>query len=155
MNEVTEKLRHYLHEHGIPYEEVDHPPAENCLASATARGEDLSIGGKTILFKNKKGFHLFVLSAAKKIDNNRVRKILKSQKVRFASKEELYKQAGVVKGALPPFGRDFLPFDLYLDQSILDNDRIAFNAGVLTKSFIIKVKDYLSLGHPIVTSFSY
>jgi len=154
MNTLTEKLTKLLHDKGIEFEERDHPPGETCEAAADARGEDLKIGGKTLLFKDKRGFYLFVLSAAKKVDNNKIRKILKSQKLRFATTVELKELAGVEKGALPPIGRDLLPFDLYLDKSILENEKIAFNAGILTKSFILKLEDYLKLVDPIICEFS-
>ena len=81
-------------------------------------------------------------------------KILKTSKLRFATGEELYNLAGVTKGALPPFGREILPIDLYLDRSILLNEKIAFNAGLLTKSIIILVEDYLEMVSPIVCDFS-
>jgi len=154
MKTLTEKLRKLLQDREIDFEEVDHEPGPDCESAANARGEDLKIGGKTLLFKDKTGFRLFVLSAAKKADNNKIRKILKSQKLRFATQEELFEMTGVEKGALPPFGRDLLPFDLYLDKSILENERIAFNAGILTKSYILKVKDYLQLVDPIICQFS-
>ena len=65
------------------------------------------------------------------------------------------KEVGVSKGALPPFGRDILPYDLYLDDSILENQYIAFNAAFLTQSFIFKVSDYLKVVTPKkICSFS-
>ena len=155
MKNLTERLRDLLQSNNIEFVEVEHPPGPTCESAADARGAELKIGGKTLLFKDKRNtFNLFVLSAAKKADNNKIRKILKSQKLRFATKEELMEFAGVEKGALPPFGRDILPFDLYLDKSILGNEKIAFNAGVLTTSFILKVEDYLKLVDPIICQFS-
>jgi len=44
--------------------------------------------------------------------------------------------------ALPPFGRYFYPYDLSLDEPVLKNENIAFNAIVLTKFFILKTEDY-------------
>ncbi|RLA65271.1 MAG: hypothetical protein DRQ88_03020 [Epsilonproteobacteria bacterium] len=154
MINLTKKLRDLIQGHNIEFKELEHGPGQTCESAAAERGEELKIGGKTLLLKDKRGFNLFVLSAAKKADNNKIRKILKSQKLRFATKEELMELIGVEKGALPPFGRDLLPFDLYLDKSILDNDKIAFNAGVLTTSFILKVEDYLKLVDPIICQFS-
>ncbi len=52
------------------------------------------------------------------------------------------------------FGKHILPVDLYLDESILKNDQIAFNAGMVTKSFIMTVKDYLEFIDPIICSFA-
>ncbi len=151
---ITDKLLQLLELNNISFKEVDHDTAATCKASAQARGEEIKIGGKTILFKDKKDFRLFVISAAKQVDSNRVRKILQSQRLRFATNDELKDLCAVEKGALPPFGRDIYPYDLYLDESILENEKIAFNAGILTKSFILKTDDYLRLIKPIICSFA-
>ena len=151
---LTEKIKSLLLEHSISFKEVDHEPSPDCITSAQNRNEDLKIGGKSLLLKARDKFKIFVLSAAKEADSKKIRAILKSQKLRFATKEELLELAGVEKGALPPFGPPVLPFDLYLDRSILENEKIAFNAGILTKSFIILVEDYLKLVKPFICDFS-
>lgn len=139
------RVLEFIESSKIPFQHISHAAANTCELSARARKEPIEIGGKTLLFKSKKNFHLFVLSAAKEIDSNKVRKIVRSQRLRFASEKELYELAGVVKGALPPFGEPILPFELYLDESILRNDRIAFNAGLLTESIILNCTDYLEI----------
>jgi Ala-tRNA(Pro) deacylase len=55
---------------------------------------------------------------------------------------------GLVPGSVPPFGRPILPFDLYLDEALRTNDRIAFNAGSLTDSIILAMPDYLRIAAP-------
>ncbi len=152
--DITKRIKTLLNENNIEFKEIDHEPAITCQQSAKARGCDQKIGGKSILFKDKTGYRLFVMSAALQVDSKKVREILKSGWLRFATDDELRDLAGVEKGALPPFGRDVLPVDLYLDESILINKEIAFNAGMVTKSFIMKVKDYLKLTDPIICSFT-
>ncbi len=154
MSELTAKIRQYLLENKVFFEERDHAPAQTCQESAQQRGEPIEIGGKTLLFKDKKDFRLLTLSAAKQVDSNKVRKILSSQRLRFATTEELWELTGVEKGALPPFGRPILPFDFYADRSLLENERIAFNAGILTKSFILQTKDWLKITNPIIGEFA-
>jgi Ala-tRNA(Pro) deacylase len=151
---ITERIRHLLESNQIDFKEIDHLETRTCEESAEARGEELKYGGKTILFKDKSDYRLFVISAALQIDNNKVRKILGSQKLRFATHEELMNLAGVESGALPPFGRDILPYDLYLDESIVQNEIICFNAGLLTKSFIMKTEEYLNLNDYKVCQFA-
>jgi prolyl-tRNA editing enzyme YbaK/EbsC (Cys-tRNA(Pro) deacylase) len=53
-----------------------------------------------------------------------------------------------VPGSVPPFGEPILPFELYVDESILENKRIAFNAGSLTDSIIMSVDDYMKIARP-------
>jgi Ala-tRNA(Pro) deacylase len=151
---ITKRIRDLLTIHNVNFQEIDHEPAITCEQSAKARGCDQKIGGKSILFKDKTDYRIFVMSAALQVDSKKVRKILKSGWLRFATNEELWKMAGVEKGALPPFGRDILPLDLYLDESVLQNEQIAFNAGMVTKSFIMRVNDYLKLVDPIICSFA-
>jgi Ala-tRNA(Pro) deacylase len=152
--DITARIRTTLKKDGIAFLEIDHEPVTTCEQSAKARGCDQKIGGKSILLKDKSDFRIFVISASLQINSKKVRKILGSSWLRFATAEELQTLAGVEKGALPPFGRDVLPFDLYLDESILRNNEIAFNAGMLTKSFVMKVKDYLKLVDPIICDFA-
>ena len=55
---------------------------------------------------------------------------------------------GLVPGSVPPFGRPIMPFPLYVDAAIQENDRIAFNAGSLTDSMILPMADYLRVAKP-------
>jgi prolyl-tRNA editing enzyme YbaK/EbsC (Cys-tRNA(Pro) deacylase) len=61
---------------------------------------------------------------------------------------------GLVPGSVPPFGPPILPFELFVDDAIRDNDRIAFNAGSLTDSIIMATGEYLAVAKPAVFAFS-
>lgn len=143
--ELEKSILDFLHAHHIEFEYLEHEPTPTCELSAKARGIEQRLGGKTLLFKDKASFKIFTLSSALEADSKKVRHILKSQKLRFATADELQELAGVQKGALPPFGRPILDFDHYIDESIYQNDILAFNPGILTKSVIMKVEDYLRL----------
>ena len=77
-----------------------------------------------------------------------IRKELQVGKLRFANCDELLELTGLVPGSVPPFGQPILPFPLYVDAMIPENDRIAFNAGSLTDSIILTMPDYLRLAQP-------
>lgn len=74
--------------------------------------------------------------------------------MRFATRDELLELTGLEPGSIPPFGRPMIDLDLYVDQSIVDNDKIAFNAGSLTDSIIMSTKDYLEIAKPSILNFS-
>ena len=61
---------------------------------------------------------------------------------------------GLVPGSVPPFGKPVLDLELYVDNSIVHNEKIAFNAGSLTNSIIMSTKDYLDVAHPQIFPFS-
>ena len=153
-SDVFNRIRRWLTDAGVVYDEIDHAPARTSEQSALARGEDLSIGGKALLLKVGETFSLFVLSAARKLDSGAIKRHFKVRRVRFANTDELYRLTGLEPGAVPPFGRPILPLDLFVDPSILDNPRIAFNAGSLTRSLVMSVEDYVRLACPQVLSFS-
>ena len=151
---VFDHIRRLLDDAGAEYRVVRHEPTPTSQDAARARGEPLHIGGKAILLKTDDTFRLFVLSAALKFDSGAVRKHFGVRKTRFATADELTELTGLVPGSVPPFGRPILPVDLFVDESIVQNDRIAFNAGSLTDSIILAVEDYLRVAKPTVLRFS-
>lgn len=151
---VYEEIKKLLAAHGIQHREVHHEPTRTSVESAKARGEDLAIGGKAILMKIGQDYKLFVLSAAKKIDSQKIKDRFGEKKLRFATPEELMELTGLEPGAVPPFGKPIIPFDLYVDVSITANEKIAFNAGSLTDSIIMSRKDYLKVASAEVFEFA-
>jgi prolyl-tRNA editing enzyme YbaK/EbsC (Cys-tRNA(Pro) deacylase) len=152
-NDLFDSIRTMLDAHNVAYRTVHHEPTRTSEESAQARGESVRVGGKALLLKVADDFHLFVLSAACKLDSAAIRKHFGVKGVRFATPEELLERTGLVPGSVPPFGRPILPFDLYVDESIARNERIAFNAGSLTDSVIMSVADYMRIASPTMLTF--
>ncbi len=149
-----ERLLQLLNADQLIFKALHHEPTLTSEDSARVRGEDISIGAKAIVMKVDKGFKIFVISAAQKIDSKKIRKYLSAKKTRFASREELLELTGLVPGSVPPFGRPIFDLDLYADSSIFENERIAFNAGSRTDSIIMKADDYRYLAVPTVFDFA-
>jgi Ala-tRNA(Pro) deacylase len=152
--DTFQRIKDYLHENSIEFKALHHEPTRTSEASAKARGEDMSIGGKALVMKIMGEFKLFVLSAALKIDSKKIKEFFHTKRTRFANAEELKALTGLVPGAIPPFGRPILELDLYVDRSVLENKRIAFNAGSLTDSIIMNTKDYMMIANPQIFHFS-
>jgi Ala-tRNA(Pro) deacylase len=153
-DELLQRIRELLRSAGIAFREVEHEPTHSSEESARARGEDLKVGGKALVLKVDGTFRLLVLSAARQLDSGAIKHYFGAKRQRFATREELHEMTGLTPGAVPPFGRPILPFDLFVDGSIQENERIAFNAGSLTTSIIMSVKDYVRVSQPTVFSFS-
>ncbi|HKQ09509.1 MAG TPA: YbaK/EbsC family protein [Blastocatellia bacterium] len=142
------ELRGWFTRESVQFREIEHEPTHTSEESARARGEELKVGGKAILMKTDDVFRLFVLSAVRKLDSTAIKKHLQVKKLRFASRDELFSMTTLFPGAVPPFSSPILPFELYLDPSVLANDRIAFNAGTWTNSIVMPIEDYLRLAKP-------
>jgi len=147
-------IRDWLRREAVAFREVHHAPTRTSEESALARGEELRIGGKALLIKVDADFRLFVLSAHRKLDSAAIRTHFQAKKTRFASPEELLQLTGLLPGSVPPFGAPILPFPLYTDPSVFENQRIAFNAASLTDSIIMGIDDYRRLAKPEILRFS-
>ena len=147
-------ITQFLSEKSVSFRSVHHEPTLTSEASAKARGEDLSVGGKAIVMKIDADVKLFVVSAALKIDSQKIKSHFNAKKIRFSTSEELQQLTGLAPGSIPPFGKPILNLDLYVDVSIIKNEIIAFNAGSLNDSIIMSTKDYLAVAHPVVFEFS-
>jgi len=151
---VLSRIRAWLDAEGVTYRSVSHEPTLTSEASAAARGEPLEVGGKALLVKMDDVFRLFVLSAHLRFDSAAARRELGARKTRFATKDELQELTGLVPGSVPPFGEPVLPFELFVDPSVFENDRVAFNAGSLTDSIVMSTADYRRVAGPRVFVFA-
>lgn len=151
---TLEQIRSLLLENGIHFREVHHEVTKTSEESAKARGESMEIGGKALILKVDDTFGIFVLSAAKQLDSAKLKLEMGAKKTRFATPEELMEMTGLVPGSVPPFGAPILSLPLFVDESIVQNKSIAFNAGSLTDSIIFSTEDYLRLTKPKILTFS-
>jgi len=151
---IFHTIRAWLQAESVAFREVHHEPTRTSEESARARGEELRVGGKALLIKVDAEFRLFVLSADRKLDSAAIRAYFSAKKTRFASPEELMQLTGLVPGSVPPFGHPILSLPLYVDPSVFENHRIAFNAGSLTDSIIMGIDDYRRLATPEIFTFA-
>ena len=148
------RIRDMLSGAGVDFKEIHHPPTLTSEASAVARGEELRVGGKAIVMKLDENYKLFVIAADRKISSTKIKKHFSVRKLRFASPDELLHITGLVPGSVPPFGNPILDLELFVDTSIALNEKIAFNAGSLTDSVVMRVTDYLKVSGAVIFDFS-
>ncbi len=146
---VTSRLRGMLDGVGVTYRHLVHESTPTSEDSARVRGEPLEVGGKALVMKADGRFLLLVISAARRLESKRLKKALKARSLRFVSREELQELTGLVPGSVPPFGRPLLELDLLVDASVLEQERIAFNAGSMTESIIMATSDWRSVACPL------
>jgi prolyl-tRNA editing enzyme YbaK/EbsC (Cys-tRNA(Pro) deacylase) len=154
-DQVLNSVRELLSRGGIEYKEIGHAPASTSEESARVRGESLAVGAKALLLKTDDVFRLFVLPADLQLDAKRVKQGLKVRNVRFATREELLELTGLVPGSVPPFGEPVLPFELHGETGIGSmEDKVAFNAGSLTTSIVMKASDWKTIAKPVQFCFA-
>lgn len=147
--EVCEAIVALLQARKVPFDLMEHGTVRTAEEAAQARGEPLAIGGKALVIKVRKDFRLFVLSAARQLDSRAIKKHFGTSYTRFATEDELQRIVGVRPGSVPPFGEPVLALPLHLDPSIGDQQRLAFNPGMRTRSILMASADYLRIADPV------
>ena len=141
---VTERLEAWLREEGARYRLLEHAPAFTSAEAARVRGTPPEAGAKGLVLLAADKPVQVVLPGSRRVDNARVRALLGTRTLRFATPEELLALTGCGPGAVPPFGNLFgLP--VLVDEALAEREEIAFNAGSNTVSIIMRGDDFLRL----------
>lgn len=151
----SKKLKEFLDQNKIKYVTIKHSVAftsQEIAASAHIKGKDLA---KTVLIKINGRMAMCVLPASYKVDFDLLKKAVEIDNVRLANEMEFKDKFPECEvGAMPPFG-NLYNMDVYLAQSLLDDEEIAFNAGTHTELIQMSLKDFLDLVKPKVIRFSF
>ena len=132
-----QRLIALLSQEGANFRVVTHEAVGKCEAVSEIRGTALGQGAKALVCKVKgNGVNQHVLA------------ILAADQ-----QADLSQLTGCVFGAIPPFS--FHPkLKLVADPLLFERfDEIAFNAGMLDKSVILKTADYLRIAQPELVNF--
>lgn len=138
---VAEQILAWLAERKIEFREHRHRPAATCEEAAAFRGSALAAGAKTLLVKAGEKFRLVTLSAADELDSRLLRQALGTQKLRFATREELRAMVGVEPGAVAPVPVNGLP--LVVDEDLLHQPTLSFNIGETIHSITMATEDFV------------
>ena len=148
------KLKEFLDREKVKYVSIIHSTAytaQEVAASAHITGRELA---KTVIVELDGKMAMAVLPANRKIVLQDLREVTGSDQVKFASEEEFRKMfPDCETGAMPPFG-NLYGMDVYVAESLADNDEIAFNAGSHTEVIKLPYKDFERLVQPKVMSFT-
>ncbi|MBI2146120.1 hypothetical protein HYU22_02160 [Candidatus Woesearchaeota archaeon] len=150
---LFQKIKEFLDQHQVNYKVIEHSPTPTSEDSARLRGEPLKIGAKALVLKTDDSFLIVVIPANCKLDTKKLKKILHTRNLRFATPDELHEKTGCEKGAVPPFG-ELVGLPIIVDGALFEEEYMAFNAGSLEKSIKMKTADYQKIIQPRVDSFS-
>ena len=147
------KLREFLDENKVKYVTISHSPAytaQEIAASAHIPGKELA---KTVMVRVGGKLAMAVLPAIDLVDFDRLADAV-GEKVEMVGEKE-FKDAfpGCEVGAMPPFG-NLYGFDVYVADSLAEDEQIAFNAGSHTELVRLAFSDFERLVEPKVVPFA-
>ena len=148
----VKKLKEFLDANHVKYVSIIHSKAytaQEVAASAHVSGKTMA---KTVIVDLDGKLAMAVLPANRKIVLQDLREITGSDQVRFAS-EEQFKQSfpDCETGAMPPFG-NLYRMDVFVAESLAENEEIAFNAGSHIEVIKLPYRDFERLAQPRVVS---
>ena len=96
---------------------------------------------------------LAILPGNRKLDFNAVASLFEARKCGFASPETAQALTGCAMGAVPPFSLD-PGLAIVVDQDLLENETLFFNAGRLDRSMELDTQDWLATARPRVAKIA-
>ena len=150
----VKKLKDFLDSNKIKYMTIKHSPAYTApeiAGSAHIPGKELA---KTVIIKVDGKMAMAVLPASQRVNFDLLKKITGASKIDLASEQEfkdLFPECDV--GAMPPFG-NLYGMEVFVDESLLEDEEIAFNAGSHTELIRLAYKDFERLVKPKIGKLS-
>ncbi len=147
------RLTNLLNEEHIDYVTIPHSVAytsQEAAASAHIPGIEFA---KTVIVKIDGKLAMVVLPALYKINMGLLKQETEANKVELASEED-FKDLfpGCETGAMPPFG-NLYGMNVYVEESLLEDSEIAFNAGLHTELIQLSYYDFERLVQPNLGRF--
>lgn len=157
---ITKVITDLLTKEQCWFETFEHEPVRTSEEAAKVRtGYTLEQGAKAIIIRVKKTggekyFVMLVLPADSRFDSEKVKTLLETKDIRFATKEEIaILTNGIEIGGIPPFGNLF-QLQVIADPILLENKKIIFNAGDRKFSVAMKAEDYKNIVRPTITAIT-
>lgn len=148
-----------LKDSDVWFETFEHEPVRTSEEASNLRdGYTLHQGAKALIVRVKitnqdKKFVMLVLPGDARFSSEKVCSLFHAKDVRFATVEEVLSITdGIQPGGVPPFGHLF-NVDVYVDPSLLQNEKIVFNAGDKSFSVGMYAKDCVEVVKPVICEF--
>jgi Ala-tRNA(Pro) deacylase len=152
--DVFDRIVALLTDAGAKFRVIEHPPEGRSEAISAIRGNRPGQAAKAMVLDVRGGgggrrHVLAVLPGNRKLDFDAVAALFEARKCGFASPDTAQALTGCVMGAVPPFALD-PALGLVVEEDLLANDTLFFNAGRLDRSMELDTKDWLAVARPRV-----
>ena len=150
-----QKLKEFLDTNGVKYVTIQHSPAftaQEIAASAHVPGKELA---KTVMVRIDDKMAMAVVPASFKVNFELLCEAAGAERVELAGEAEFQDMfPGCEVGAMPPFG-NLYEMDVYVSQTLAEDEEIAFNAGSHTELMRLAYQDFQRLVKPKVAKICY
>lgn len=145
---TAKNFEEYLNSNHIHYEKIPHQLTYTAQETAAAAHISGRVFAKTVMLKIDSLLVMLVLPAHYRSDLEFIRRISGAKRVELAGEAEfkdLFPDCEV--GAMPPFG-NLYDVNVWVDESLMWDESMVFNAGSHTELMKIATSDFKELVHP-------
>jgi len=144
-----ERIRKYLREQGVPFEEIQHPRVVDAQELAHFEHESGWHIAKTVMLKLGGKLTMAVVPAPMRVDLRRVKESLHRDDVTLASERDFASSFPDCElGAEPPFG-SLYGMQTLIDRMILMDAYLVFRDGTHRGTLKVGMSDYLRVANGI------
>lgn len=151
---LAKSLQDYLENQHIPYSTISHGKTYTAqeIAEAThISGKSLA---KTVMIKLDGKMVMAVVPAAYRVNFHLMKELTGATKIELAHENEFRELfPDYETGAMPPFG-NLYGLDVYVAESLAEEEAIAFNAGTHTDLVKMAFATFAKLVKPKILRFS-
>ena len=152
--EVFDRLVALLTETKAKFRVIEHAAVGKSEAISIIRGNRPDQAAKAMVLDVRGGgggrrHVLAILPGSRKLDFAAVATLFEARKCGFASPETAQELTGCVMGAVPPFALN-PELAIVVEQDLLANESLFFNAGRLDRSMELDTRDWLAVAKPRV-----
>lgn len=153
-SDVFDQLVALLTEAKARFRVIEHEAEGKSEAISVIRGNRPDQAAKAMVLDVRGGgggrrHVLAILPGNRKLDFGAVATLFEARKAGFASPETAQEITGCAMGAVPPFALD-PALAIVVEEDLLANDTLFFNAGRLDRSMELDTKDWLAVARPRV-----
>ena len=144
----SKKLKEFLDNNDIKYISIMHSLAFTAVDIAKSVHIPSKEMAKTVIVKNEGKLAMAVVPANYKVNLETLRQALDSDSLELATEQEFFSEFSDCEvGAMPPFG-NLYDMDVYVAESLTEDEKISFNAGSHSEIIQMDYRDYEKLVKP-------
>ena len=154
LGEVFDRLVALLTEAKARFRVIEHEAEGRSEAISAIRGNRPEQAAKAMVLDVRGGGGgrrnvLAILPGNAKLDFNAVARLFEARKAGFASPDSAQTLTGCVMGSVPPFSLN-PDLAIVVDEDLLKNETLFFNAGRLDRSMELDTTDWITVAKPRV-----
>ena len=157
-DDVFDRLVALLGDAKAKFRVIEHEAEGRSEAISVIRGNRPDQAAKAMVLDLRGGgggrrHVLAILPGSRKLDFGAVAQLFEARKCGFASPDTAQELTGCVMGSVPPFSLN-PALAIVVDEDLLANDTLFFNAGRLDRSMELDTKDWLAVAKPRVAKIA-